>query len=88
MCSARGISTQGPNAKGSRSKYTTPEAHRALIAMCCAVNKAFSGGRLQVDHLHHGVSSQTFKAQMAVKGQRQSLREGKGNRNEIVIDSD
>ncbi|KAG1846976.1 hypothetical protein DFJ58DRAFT_619144, partial [Suillus subalutaceus] len=28
--------------------------------------RAFSGGSLQVNHLQHGVSSQTFKAQMAV----------------------
>ncbi|KAG1847936.1 hypothetical protein C8R48DRAFT_563267, partial [Suillus tomentosus] len=28
--------------------------------------RAFSGGCLQVNHLQHGVSSQTFKAQMAV----------------------
>lgn len=41
----RGVSTEGPNAKGAQqtlsgsiSKYT-PEAHRALIAMRCAVNK-------------------------------------------------
>jgi hypothetical protein len=41
----RGISTQGPDATGAQqtlsnsvSKYT-PQAHRALIAMRCAVNK-------------------------------------------------
>ncbi|KAG2047109.1 hypothetical protein BDR06DRAFT_898051 [Suillus hirtellus] len=28
--------------------------------------QAFSGGHLQVNHLQHGVSSQTFKAQMDV----------------------
>jgi hypothetical protein len=28
--------------------------------------RAFSGGRLQVNHLQHSMSSQTFKAQMAV----------------------
>ncbi|OJA21002.1 hypothetical protein AZE42_14207, partial [Rhizopogon vesiculosus] len=28
--------------------------------------RAFSGGRLQVNHLQHGISSQTFKAQVAV----------------------
>jgi hypothetical protein len=28
--------------------------------------RAFSGSRLQVGHLQHGISSQTFKAQMAV----------------------
>lgn len=28
--------------------------------------RAFSGGRLQVNHLQHGMSSQTFKAQMAI----------------------
>lgn len=27
---------------------------------------AFSGGRLQVNHLQHGMSSQTFKAQVAL----------------------
>ncbi|KAG1847937.1 hypothetical protein C8R48DRAFT_615160 [Suillus tomentosus] len=41
----RGVSTEGPNAKGAQqtlsgsiSKYT-PEAHCALIAMRCAVNR-------------------------------------------------
>lgn len=28
--------------------------------------RAFSGGRLQVNHLQHGTNSQTFRAQMAV----------------------
>ncbi|KAG2036218.1 hypothetical protein BDR03DRAFT_960540 [Suillus americanus] len=28
--------------------------------------QAFSGGRLQVNHLQHGISSQTFKAHVAV----------------------
>ncbi|KAG2353393.1 hypothetical protein BDR07DRAFT_1283007 [Suillus spraguei] len=28
--------------------------------------QAFSGGRLQVNHLQHGISSQTFKAQVSV----------------------
>ncbi|KAG1771678.1 hypothetical protein EV702DRAFT_956805, partial [Suillus placidus] len=28
--------------------------------------RAFSGGRLQVNHLQHGINSQTFKAQVAV----------------------
>ncbi|KAG2078639.1 hypothetical protein BDR04DRAFT_958398, partial [Suillus decipiens] len=28
--------------------------------------RAFSGGRLQVNHLQHGISSQTFKAQVTV----------------------
>ena len=28
--------------------------------------RAFSGGRLQVNHLQHGMSSQTFKAQVAL----------------------
>ncbi|KAG2121286.1 hypothetical protein DEU56DRAFT_746799, partial [Suillus clintonianus] len=28
--------------------------------------QAFSGGRLQVNHLQHGISSQTFKAQVAI----------------------
>ena len=28
--------------------------------------RAFSGGRLQVNHLQHGINSQTFRAQMAV----------------------
>ncbi|KAG2075398.1 hypothetical protein BDR04DRAFT_1069808 [Suillus decipiens] len=28
--------------------------------------RAFSGGRLQVNHLQHGISSQTFIAQVAV----------------------
>ncbi|KAG0695806.1 hypothetical protein DFH29DRAFT_813799, partial [Suillus ampliporus] len=29
--------------------------------------QAFSGSRLQVNHLQHGISSQTFKAQVAVR---------------------
>ncbi|KAJ6492446.1 hypothetical protein C8R47DRAFT_925479, partial [Mycena vitilis] len=28
--------------------------------------RAFSGGRLQVNHLQHGTSSQTFKARVAL----------------------
>ncbi|KAG2340826.1 hypothetical protein BDR05DRAFT_863032, partial [Suillus weaverae] len=28
--------------------------------------RAFSGGRQQVNHLQYGISSQTFKAQVAV----------------------
>ncbi|KAG1888603.1 hypothetical protein F4604DRAFT_1538062, partial [Suillus subluteus] len=28
--------------------------------------RAFSGGYLQVNHLQHGINSQTFKAQVAV----------------------
>ncbi|KAG2051814.1 hypothetical protein BDR06DRAFT_889076, partial [Suillus hirtellus] len=29
--------------------------------------RAFSGGHLQVNHLQHSISSQTFKAQVAVE---------------------
>jgi hypothetical protein len=36
------------------------------LASSVDAERAFSGGRLQVNHLQHGVSSQTFKAQMAV----------------------
>ncbi|KAF9789385.1 hypothetical protein BJ322DRAFT_979932, partial [Thelephora terrestris] len=28
--------------------------------------RAFSGGRLQINHLQHGTNSQTFRAQMAI----------------------
>jgi hypothetical protein len=36
------------------------------LASSVDAERAFSGGRLQVNHLQHGVSSQTFRAQMAV----------------------
>lgn len=42
------------------SKLTWPSASSV------DAERAFSGGRLQVNHLQHGMSSQTFKAQMAV----------------------
>ena len=37
-----------------------------VVASSVDAERAFSGGRLQVNHLQHGMSSQTFKAQMAV----------------------
>jgi hypothetical protein len=37
-----------------------------MVASSVDAERAFSGGRLQVNHLQHGTSSQTFKAQMAV----------------------
>ena len=37
-----------------------------LPASSVDAERAFSGGRLQVNHLQCGMSSQTFKAQMAV----------------------
>ena len=37
-----------------------------LLASSVDAERAFSGGRLQINHLQHGISSQTFKAQMAV----------------------
>ena len=37
-----------------------------MLASSVDAERAFSGGRLQVNHLQHGTSSQTFKAQMAV----------------------
>ncbi|KAG1854523.1 hypothetical protein F4604DRAFT_1802645 [Suillus subluteus] len=68
----RGVSLSGPDATGAQqtitqsvSKYI-PQAHRALIAMRFDAERAFSGGRLQVNHLQHGINSQTFKAQVAV----------------------
>lgn len=36
------------------------------IASSVDAERAFSGGRLQVNHLQHGISLQTFKAQVAV----------------------
>ena len=38
--------------------------HRAASSV--DAERAFSGGRLQVNHLQHGMSSQTFKAQVAL----------------------
>jgi hypothetical protein len=37
-----------------------------FIASSVDAERAFSGGRLQVNHLQHNMSLQTFKAQMAV----------------------
>ena len=37
-----------------------------VTASSVNAERAFSGGRLQVNHLQHGMSSQTFKAQMAI----------------------
>ena len=37
-----------------------------MIASSVDAERAFSCGRLQVNHLQHNMSSQTFKAQMAV----------------------
>ena len=36
------------------------------LASSVDAERAFSGGRLQLNYLQHGTSSQTFKAQMAV----------------------
>ena len=36
------------------------------IASSVDAERAFSGGCLQVNHLQHGISSRTFKAQVAV----------------------
>jgi len=41
-------------------------SHDLVIASSVDAERAFSGGRLQVNHLQHGMSSQTFKAQTAV----------------------
>lgn len=38
----------------------------SLSASSVDAERAFSGGRLQVNHLQHGTNSQTFRAQMAV----------------------
>ncbi|KAG1771677.1 hypothetical protein EV702DRAFT_1136563 [Suillus placidus] len=64
----RGISTQGPDATGAQqtlsssvSKYT-PQAHRALIAMRCAVNKRpFNFVFHSSAHLVNGLSRVTKK---------------------------
>jgi len=37
-----------------------------LLASSVDTEHAFSGGRLQVNHLQHQMSSQSFKAQVAV----------------------
>lgn len=37
-----------------------------IIAASVDAERAFSRGRLQVNHLQHNLSSQSFKAQMAV----------------------
>ncbi|KAG2337225.1 hypothetical protein BDR05DRAFT_919901 [Suillus weaverae] len=40
-----------------------------LLAPASSVDaeQAFSGGRLQVNHLQHGINLQTFKAQVAIR---------------------
>lgn len=37
-----------------------------MLASSVDAERAFSGGRLQVNHLQHGISSQTFKARVAL----------------------
>ena len=37
-----------------------------VLASSVDAERAFSGGRLQVNHLQHQISSQSFKAQVAV----------------------
>ncbi len=37
-----------------------------LVASSVDAERAFSDGRLQINHLQHNMSSQTFKAQMAL----------------------
>lgn len=80
----RGVSTEGPNAKGAQqtlsgsiSKYT-PEAHRALIAMRCAVNTPLMNDL--------GAVTSIMRTKM-VKGPK-GKASGKGKSNNIVIDSD
>ena len=41
-------------------------SHFSFTASSVDAERAFSGGRLQVNHLQHGMSSQTFKAQVAL----------------------
>ena len=41
-------------------------SHDSAVASSVDVECAFSSGRLQVNHLQHGMSSQTLKAQTAV----------------------
>ena len=41
-------------------------SHGQTVASSVDAERAFSGGRLQVNHLQHGMSSQTFKAQIAI----------------------
>ncbi|KIM51420.1 hypothetical protein SCLCIDRAFT_143294, partial [Scleroderma citrinum Foug A] len=47
-----------------------------LLAPASSVDaeRAFSGGRLQVNHLQHQLSSQSFKAQVAVGSQQSSRK--------------
>ena len=48
------------------AQCTHSGSHDPVIASSVNAERAFSGGRLQVNHLQHGMSSQTFKAQTAV----------------------
>ena len=45
-----------------------------FIASSVDAERAFSGGRLQVNHLQHQLSSQSFKAQVAVGSQQSSRK--------------
>lgn len=67
ILAAGGILHYWENARATRPRLAQM-ALDFLSAPASSVDaeRAFSGGRLQVNHLQHGVSSQTFKAQMAV----------------------
>ncbi|KAG1737251.1 hypothetical protein EDB19DRAFT_1719299 [Suillus lakei] len=48
------------------------------IASSVDAKRAFSGGHLQVNHLQHGISSQTFKAQVACRYKNHAKENGMG----------
>ncbi|KAF7319813.1 Dimer-Tnp-hAT domain-containing protein [Mycena kentingensis (nom. inval.)] len=76
----RSVGKPGPNGAGKgdvcdyweKAKATRPRlakfALKHLTAPASSVDaeRAFSNGRLQVNHLQHGMSSQTFKARVAL----------------------
>ena len=46
--------------------FTNMIIYTHILASSVDAERAFSGGRLQVNHLQHQISSQSFKAQVAV----------------------
>jgi hypothetical protein len=48
------------------SKFTCIIFLIIILASSVDAERAFSGGRLQVNHLQHAMSSQTFKARVAL----------------------
>lgn len=67
IAAAGGVLQYWENARATRPRLAQM-ALDFLSAPASSVDaeRAFSGGRLQVNHLQHGISSQTFKAQVAV----------------------